>query len=59
MSQNIVINESAPRFEVRFARTPDEVRESQRLRYRIFAGELGAQIDGGDEGVDHDIYDPW
>jgi putative hemolysin len=32
---------------VRFARNEDEVLESQRLRYRIFAGELGAQIDGG------------
>jgi putative hemolysin len=49
----------APRFEVGFARTSEEVLESQRLRYRIFAGELGAQIDGGEEGVDRDRFDPW
>ena len=49
-----------PRFEVRFATTPDEIRATQQLRYRIFAGELGAQIDGGDEdGLDHDQYDPF
>lgn len=48
-----------PRFEVRFARNEDEVLESQKLRYRIFALEMGAQIDGGDEGVDRDQYDPW
>ena len=47
------------RFEVRFARTPEEIRETQQLRYRIFAGELGAQIDGGEAGIDHDQYDPY
>jgi len=44
-----------PRFEVRFAETREEIIESQQLRYRIFAGELGAQIEGG---IDHDHYDP-
>ncbi|MEQ1440717.1 GNAT family N-acyltransferase [Fontimonas sp. SYSU GA230001] len=48
-----------PRFEVRFATTPAEIRATQQLRYRIFAGELGAQIDGGAEGIDHDQYDPF
>jgi putative hemolysin len=49
----------APRFTVAFAQDPHEVLESQRLRYRIFAGELGAQIDGGEQGVDRDAFDPW
>ena len=49
----------APRFSVNFARNESEVLESQQLRFRIFAEELGAQIDGGDEGVDRDAYDPW
>ncbi|SFF65652.1 Putative hemolysin [Fontimonas thermophila] len=48
-----------PRFEVRFATSPEEIRATQKLRYRIFAGELGADIDGGDEGIDHDAYDPF
>ncbi|MEW6166937.1 MAG: GNAT family N-acyltransferase [Pseudomonadota bacterium] len=47
------------RFEVRFARTPDEILATQRLRYRIFAGELGAQIDGGADGIDYDQFDPF
>ncbi len=47
------------RFEVRFATTPVEILATQRLRYRIFADELGAQIDGGDAGIDHDQYDPF
>lgn len=48
-----------PRFEVRLARDAGEIIESQRLRYRIFAGELGALIDGGPDGVDRDACDPW
>lgn len=50
---------AAPRFIVGFARTADDILETQRLRYGIFAGELGAQIDGGEAGVDRDQYDPW
>lgn len=49
----------APRFEVRFAETPAEIAETQRLRYRIFAGELGAAIDGGNEQIDVDHYDAY
>ncbi|MGQ0528567.1 MAG: GNAT family N-acetyltransferase [Panacagrimonas sp.] len=48
-----------PRFSVSFARDDAEVRESQQLRYQIFAEEMGAQIDGGDAGLDRDAYDPW
>jgi len=49
----------APRFEVRFAETPAEILETQGLRYRIFAGELGATIDGGDAQIDADQYDAY
>jgi putative hemolysin len=45
------------RFEVSFAQNAAEVRETQRLRHRVFAGELGATVKGGDEGVDRDEYD--
>ncbi len=45
------------RFEVRFAQSAEEVRETQRLRYRIFAGELGAAIEGGNDLLDADHYD--
>ncbi|HSV78539.1 MAG TPA: GNAT family N-acyltransferase [Ramlibacter sp.] len=48
-----------PRFELGFASNAAEMLETQQLRYRIFAGELGAQIDGGLMGVDRDHYDPY
>lgn len=47
-----------PRFDVRFARTSDELAETQRLRYRVFAGELGAHLHDGGSGLDRDHYDP-
>ncbi len=46
-----------PRFAVDFAITPEEIAETQKLRYRIFAGELGATINGGEAGIDTDQYD--
>lgn len=47
------------RFVVSFAETAADILESQQLRYRIFAGELGAQIEGGDDNADRDEYDAY
>lgn len=48
---------SKPRFELGIARSQVEIRESQRLRYRVFCDELGAAIAGGADGLDQDQYD--
>ena len=48
---------AAPRFTVQFARGNDELLEAQRLRYRIFAEEMGAQIDDDGTRLDRDGYD--
>ncbi|MCI0750148.1 MAG: GNAT family N-acetyltransferase [Nevskiales bacterium] len=42
-----------------FAHNAQDLLEAQRLRYRVFAGELGARIKNGDTGVDADRYDPY
>lgn len=34
-----------------------EVRAAQRLRYQVFAGEMGASLPHADEGVDEDAFD--
>ncbi len=47
----------APSLTVDFARNADEVREAQRLRYRIFAEEMGAHLEGPEPGVDEDRFD--
>lgn len=50
-----------PEFKVRLARTPDDLRAAQALRYRVFVAELG----GGGDMVDHvagleqDRFDPY
>lgn len=42
---------------VAFARSPSEVREAQRLRYDIFAGEMAARLHTHTPSLDHDDLD--
>lgn len=46
------------RFVAELAVTEDEILESLQLRYRIFAGELGARLETAAAGIDADRYDP-
>ena len=41
------------------AASTDEVREAQRLRWRVFARDGGAHIPGADAGLDVDAFDPY
>ncbi|MFI5860155.1 GNAT family N-acetyltransferase [Streptomyces sp. NPDC051546] len=49
----------APRYAVRIARDENEVRAAQRLRHQVFAGELGARLDGPEPGLDSDAFDAY
>jgi len=42
---------------VSWARHQDEVRQAQRLKYRIFCGEMGARLDARIPGHDVDLFD--
>lgn len=44
---------------VGLARGDNEILEAQRLRYRVFAGEMGANLPTRTPGVDHDVFDPF
>lgn len=48
-----------PHYSVGMAVTQDEIEEAQRLRYRVFAEELGAHLQARIPGVDADFYDPF
>jgi putative hemolysin len=51
-----------PRFEVVWARDEEDVRDAQRLRHLVFAGELGARLTpppGSPAGCDVDLFDPF
>ncbi|MFD3554222.1 GNAT family N-acetyltransferase [Streptomyces goshikiensis] len=50
---------TAPRYAVRIARDEAEVRAAQRLRHMVFAGELGARLDGPEPGLDSDAFDAY
>ncbi len=45
--------------EASWARNSGEVREAQRLRYRVFAGEMGARLESVMPGHDVDIFDDY
>ena len=48
-----------PHYHVGLARSASEIREAQKLRYRIFAEEMGARLHCREEGVDSDFFDPY
>ena len=50
---------SSNAFTVALARDIHEVREAQRLRYKVFAQEMGARVPGREQGIDCDIYDAY
>ena len=52
-------SEKLQKLGVHLARTGSEVREAQRLRYRVFAEEMGARLSCTEEGLDEDMFDPY
>ena len=48
-----------PRLHATLAGCESEILAAQRLRYRIFADELGASLPTRTPGIDRDIYDPY
>ncbi len=53
------VNEKGTGILVSWARHQDEVRQAQRLRYRIFADEMGARLDTWLPGHDIDLFDDY
>ncbi len=48
-----------PHFVTAIAASEAEVHEAQRLRYRVFAEEIGASISSANERIDRDEFDPF
>lgn len=60
LQENIAARGRAKRvYQVSLASHGDEVREAQRLRWKVFAEELGARLNTPEPGLDMDIYDPF
>ncbi len=47
------------RYIAELAQGPDEIRESQALRYRVFAGEMGARLHSLADGLDYEHIDDY
>ncbi|WP_416974201.1 GNAT family N-acetyltransferase [Streptomyces sp. 4F14] len=47
------------RYAVSLARSEEDVRAAQRLRYEVFAGEMGALLGGAEAGLDADAFDAY
>ncbi|MEV6329004.1 GNAT family N-acyltransferase [Streptomyces sp. NPDC051909] len=48
-----------PRYVVGLAANQEHVRAAQRLRHLVFAGEMGARLDGPEPGLDSDAFDAY
>src|SRR5262249_48046835 len=48
-----------PELSVGVARDEDDIRAAQRLRYQVFAGEMGAQLHSDIPGLDTDPFDAY
>jgi len=48
-----------PAFQIIWANTPGEIKEAQRLRYKVFAEEMGAKLPMNAEGLDVDEFDAY
>ena len=48
-----------PAFQIEWASTSSEIKEAQRLRYKVFAEEMGANLSKNAEGLDIDEFDAY
>ena len=56
-SKSIYSGKPFKRYEVRVTENAQEILEAQRLRYEVFALEMGAKLESGRLGLDRDRYD--
>jgi putative hemolysin len=56
---HLTASPSQERLSLSLARSQAEVREAQRLRYKVFCEEMGAHLPDHGDGIDHDIFDPY
>ena len=53
------VKSKRPAFQIEWASSISEVKEAQRLRYKVFAEEMGANLSQNSEGLDVDEFDAY
>jgi hypothetical protein len=59
LPQTDIVRAKKPAFQITWACNPNEIKEAQRLRYKVFAQEMGAQLAPNAEGLDVDEFDAY
>jgi len=54
-----IIKAKKPGFQITWASNSNEIKEAQRLRYKVFAEEMGAHLAANSEGLDVDEFDAY
>ena len=54
-----LVKAKKPAFQIVWASSANEVKEAQRLRYKVFAEEMGANLSQNAEGLDIDEFDAY
>jgi putative hemolysin len=54
-----LLRQQPRRLSLSFARSQAELEEAQRIRFKVFAEEMGAALPGAEEGLDRDRFDAY
>ena len=54
-----IVKAKKPGFQISWASNASEIKEAQRLRYKVFAEEMGAQLAANSEDLDVDEFDAY
>ena len=55
--EKVTVKPKRPAFQITWASNANEIKEAQRLRYKIFAEEMGANLPSNPENLDIDEFD--
>jgi putative hemolysin len=58
-SRSLLVSSPESHLAVSLAQSEEDIREAQRLRYRVFAEEIGAHLVEAADGLDRDAFDPF
>lgn len=58
-TDKVISKPKRPAFQITWASNPNEIKEAQRLRFKVFADEMGANLPVNSEGLDVDEFDSY
>lgn len=58
-NEKVISKPKRPAFQISWASNPNEIKEAQRLRFKVFAEEMGASLPAHPEDLDIDEFDTY